>query len=111
METDEQGDTGIGGLVNWDGIENVVNRRIPDERWTHYFGGNSQCEIPTSYHQLDFILLSRSIAEKGNEEPEIIRMGLARAADRYTGPRFEGVGQETPVASDHCPVVIKINIE
>ncbi|MGH9927413.1 MAG: hypothetical protein ACRD5B_18755 [Nitrososphaeraceae archaeon] len=31
-------------------------------------------------------------------------------ADRYTGPRFDGIGQEMPSASDHCPVVIEIEV-
>jgi endonuclease/exonuclease/phosphatase family metal-dependent hydrolase len=93
LETDQQAETGIGDLVNWNFVENVVNRKTEDERWTHYFGGNSQ-----------------SITENTDEEPEIIRNGLAKAADQYTGPRFEGVGQESPAASDHCPVVIKINL-
>jgi endonuclease/exonuclease/phosphatase family metal-dependent hydrolase len=110
LETDQQAETGIGDLVNWNFVENVVNRKIQDERWTHYFGGNSQCGIPPSYRQLDYILLSKSITENTDEEPQIIRNGLAKAADRYTGPRFEGVGQETPAASDHCPVVIKIRL-
>jgi predicted extracellular nuclease len=110
LETDEQGETGISDLVSWNVVENVVNRKIPDERWTHYFAGNSQCGIPPSYRQLDYILISKSVAEKNNEEPEIIRMGLAGAADRYSGPRFEEVGQKKPVASDHCPVVQKINL-
>jgi predicted extracellular nuclease len=110
LETDQQGETGIGDLVNWNFVENVVDRKMADERWTHFFEGNSQCGIPPSYRQLDYILLSKSIAENNNEEPEIIRNGLAKAADRYTGPRFEEVGQEKPAASDHCPVVMKINI-
>jgi predicted extracellular nuclease len=110
LETDQQAETGIGDLVNWNFVENVVNRKTEDERWTHYFGGNSQCGIPPSYRQLDYILLSKSIAENNDEEPGIIRNGLAKAADQYTGPRFEGIGQETPAASDHCPVVIKINL-
>ena len=110
LETDQQAETGIGDLVNWNFVENVVSRKIEDERWTHYFGGNSQCGILPSYRQLDYILLSKTIAENSDEEPDIIRNGLAKAADRYTGPRFDGVGQETPAASDHCPVVIKINL-
>lgn len=110
LETDQQGETGISDLVNWNFVENIVDRKVADQRWTHFFEGNSQCGIPPSYRQLDYILLSKSIAENNNEAPEIIRDGLAKAPNRYTGPRFDGVGQEKPAAFDHCPVVIRINI-
>lgn len=40
--------------------------------------------------------------------PEVIRNGQPLRATRYTGPRFPGVGQDNPKASDHCPVVFEI---
>jgi hypothetical protein len=42
--------------------------------------------------------------------PEIVRKGLTKLADRYTGPRFPEVGTVKPVASDHCPVVIDLTL-
>jgi endonuclease/exonuclease/phosphatase family metal-dependent hydrolase len=110
LETDQQGETGIKSLVNWAKVENVVNRKTPAERWTHYYNGNSQCGHPPSYKQLDYILLSKSLAENTEDEPEIIRKGLAKMADRYSGPWFDGIGQKKPKASDHCPVVMNIKI-
>jgi endonuclease/exonuclease/phosphatase family metal-dependent hydrolase len=110
LETDQQGETGINDLVNWTKVENVINRKSPDERWTHFYDGNPQCGHPPSFKQLDYILLSKTLAENTDDEPEIIRNGLPKIADRYSGPWFEGVGQKKPKASDHCPVVMEIKI-
>jgi predicted extracellular nuclease len=110
LESDSQGETGIANLVNWAKVENVVNRKSPEERWTHYFAGNTSCGLARSFRQLDYILLSKALADNTDAEPEIIRKGLAKVADKYSGPRFEGVGLKKPKASDHCPVVIDIKI-
>ena len=87
-----------------------MNRKPLDERWTHYFAGNTSCGLPRSFRQLDYILLSKALAENSNAEPEIIRKGLPKAADKYMGPRFEGIGLKQPKASDHCPIVMDIKI-
>jgi predicted extracellular nuclease len=111
METDSQGETGIKDIVNWNKVENVVKRLAPQDQWTHYYKGNSQCGHPKTYKQLDYILLSKSLAKTNSSSvPKIIRNGLPLSADEYAGPRFEGVGKTKPKASDHCPVVIEINI-
>jgi predicted extracellular nuclease len=111
METDSQGETGINDIVNWNKVENVVKRLTPQDQWTHYYKGNSQCGHPKTYKQLDYILLSKSLADANmSSVPKIIRKGLPLSADAYTGPRFEGVGKTKPKASDHCPVVIEIDI-
>ena len=108
LETDAQGSTGISELVRWQQVENVVGRLPRDDRWTHYFPGDR--ELLEGYHQLDYILLSRSLAARTAAKPEIVRMGLPTGAKRYTGPRFDGVGQVFPKASDHCPVVLTIEL-
>jgi predicted extracellular nuclease len=111
LESDGQGDTSIGELANWDKVENVLLRKEPEERWTHFYNGNPDCNHPKTYKQLDYILLSKTLAEANSSvDPEIIRNGLARNADRYTGPRFDGVGQDMPSASDHCPMVIEVEV-
>lgn len=111
LETDSQGETAIDKITNWNMVENVVKRRPSDDQWTHYYEGNTKCGFPKTYKQLDYILLSKTLADSNPSSiPKIIRKGLPLEADTYTGPRFEGVGKKKPKASDHCPVVIEINI-
>jgi hypothetical protein len=33
-----------------------------------------------------------------------------KQATLYAGPRFLEVGEKTPVASDHCPVVLDLTL-
>lgn len=37
-----------------------------------------------------------------------MRKGLPYRAEDYGGPRFDGVGENEPKASDHCPVFVDI---
>jgi endonuclease/exonuclease/phosphatase family metal-dependent hydrolase len=109
LQTDEAGSTGISELVQWDELENVVERLPKEDRWTHYFRERAAPK-KDSYKQLDYLLLSKLLAGKTAGPPEIARKGLTRAADRYTGPRFPEVGDPKPVASDHCPVVLDVTL-
>ena len=110
LDTDPQGQTGISDLVRWRQVENVVGRLGSDDRWTHYYPGDPDRELLEGYHQIDYVLVSRSLAERSPAKPEIVRMGLPTGATRYTGPRFRGVGQVKPKASDHCPVVFELEL-
>lgn len=111
-ETDSQGTSGILELVDWDQVENVVERLPVDEQWTHYFKGRrGTTPVPEGYHQLDYLLLSRSLARKNRETaPLIFREGLPTRAARYSGRRFNGIGKDKPKASDHCPVAFDLTI-
>ncbi len=92
-------------LVGQPWCVNVIQRLPASERWTHYYKGQNQ------YKQLDYILLSKSLADANpNAMPEIERRGLPKRAALYTGPRFPGVGKDEPKASDHCPMAIEINV-
>ncbi len=97
---------GLQPLLEQPWLENVVATRIPDgNNWTHWF------EKEKSVSQLDYLLLSKRIADGNpNAVPVIVRKGLALKATQYTGPRFPGVGNIRPAASDHCPVAITINV-
>jgi endonuclease/exonuclease/phosphatase family metal-dependent hydrolase len=103
METDDQGEPAVGELVEWDQVENVVERRPDDDQWTHYYDDRNE------YKQLDYLLLSKSLAEANPGAPEIMRKGMPLRATGYTGERFKGVGLHNPKASDHCPVVMTLN--
>jgi endonuclease/exonuclease/phosphatase family metal-dependent hydrolase len=104
-EADEEGSSGIAALLDWDQAENVVERLSEDERWTHFWPKRK------TYRQLDYVLLSRSLAEANPSAPEIMRKGTPLRAERYTGERFAGIGSDRPKASDHCPVVVELALE
>jgi endonuclease/exonuclease/phosphatase family metal-dependent hydrolase len=104
LQTDDQGQSGIKELVEWDQVENVIARLPAEEQWTHFFSKRKD------YKQLDYMLLSKSLAKANPGEPEIMRKGCPKRAIKYTGERFEGVGEDDPKASDHCPVVMEIKL-
>jgi hypothetical protein len=79
--------------------------RLPaDDRWTHFYARKKE------YKQLDYLLLSKSLADANPGPPEIMRKGTPLRADRYQGERFAGIGLDNHKASDHYPVVIEINV-
>jgi endonuclease/exonuclease/phosphatase family metal-dependent hydrolase len=103
-----QGTTsGITDLVTWSEVENVVDRLPVAERFTHFFERPPAGE--PRVQQLDYILLSRSLAASTNAVPVIERRGLTTKATEVTGPRFPGVTAKSE-ASDHCPVAIDIDL-
>lgn len=103
-----QGTTsGITDLVIWSEVENVVDRLPVAERWTHFFDGASAGE--PRVRQLDYILLSSSLAAGTTSAPIIERRGLSTKATEAGSSRFPGVTAKS-AASDHCPVAIDINL-
>lgn len=103
-QQDEQGDSALTELLQWDQVDNIVERLAEDERWTHFWAGGG------TYHQLDYLLLSRSLAGANPGPPEIFRKGLALRAERYAGERYPGIGRDRPKASDHCPLTIALDL-
>lgn len=90
---------------------NVAERRPEMDRWTLY-----HTRGPEERHlcQLDYILLSRALAEEnGAAVPDIIRAGQPyrtlfppeQAVERY--PR---IGWDRPKSSDHCPIAITLDL-
>lgn len=77
----------------------------PRERWTTYFPRDDV------YSQLDHILLSPALWQKNQgRRPTIIRGGLPHRAARYAGPRYPRIGFDRPKASDHCPLVMEVEV-
>lgn len=99
-----EGDTALTSLIQHPGLENVVKRMDQEDRWTHFYSGKKE------YRQLDFILLSKSLAQMNPKPPGIMRKGLPYRAKKYNGPRFPNVGEDAPKASDHAPVFIDIDL-
>jgi predicted extracellular nuclease len=104
METDAEGSPAIDAIVNWNQVENVAARRPQDDQWSHYFDDRNK------YSQLDYLLPSTALAGASAAVPEILRMGLPKRATRYTGPRFDNIGEDNPKASDHCPVIWELEL-
>jgi predicted extracellular nuclease len=103
METDRYGQPGIEDIVNWGQVENVVERLPIEQRWTHYY------KRQKAYRQLDYILTSNVLSAKV-KTVEIERGGVPRRAAKYAGPRYRGVGEDYPKASDHCPLMVEIKL-
>jgi endonuclease/exonuclease/phosphatase family metal-dependent hydrolase len=103
---------------------NPVDSLPEHERWTHYHRAWSVEEerIMEEHVQLDYLLVSPALKERVRDV-SIIRRGLPyrvpldpRDTDRSIptlaskGDRYPRVGWDRPKASDHCPVVIEIDL-
>lgn len=102
----EDGDgttTALQELASHPHLVNANEALAPEKRWTHYFNGGNE------YRQLDFLWVGKALYERaGRPAPVIVRDGLPWRAERYDGHRFDGVGQDRPKASDHCPVTLSL---
>ena len=106
-ETDGVADAGHGlaplldsGLV----VDAVKRIADPRDRWTHFYPPERL------YNQLDYLLLSPALAARNPGPPRIIRSGMPYRAERSAAPRFPRIGWDRPKASDHCPVVMDLEI-
>jgi endonuclease/exonuclease/phosphatase family metal-dependent hydrolase len=99
------GQTSISALLDHPELENVVRRLPTPEQWTHYWSGGNE------YHQIDFLLLSRHLAQtNASVMPQIYRAGLPFRASRFAGERLDMVGEDNPKASDHCPLFMDLRL-
>ena len=100
-EPDQGTTSGIRDLVAWSQLENVLDRLPVADRWTHFRAATR------AYRQLDYVLLSRSLAAATRAKPIVERRGLSTKATQAPGARFPGVTALT-AASDHCPLAITV---
>ena len=103
---------------------NPVSDLPPHERWTHFHRAwvEEEQRIREEHVQLDYLLLSPALAERG-AKVDIIRRGLPyrtpldpRDPDRsiaklaLTGDRYPRVGWDRPTASGHCLLAVEIDL-
>jgi len=96
--------TALGSLLNHKALVNVVQRLPANDRWTHHYAQGGR------YQQLDYLLLSKALADANPHPPEIMRKGMAYRVARYERQRFEEVGENHPKASDHAPVWMEVEL-
>lgn len=109
IEQGKEDESGIKPLLTDNNLVNVVDRLPASERWTHYYKGDK------TYHQLDYILLSKSLAdvvprtkpviERRGQPPRVNQRGKPVRVSKF----FPGVTNKKK-ASDHCPVAMKIKL-
>ncbi|MDM9644553.1 endonuclease/exonuclease/phosphatase family protein [Rhizobium sp. S163] len=91
--------------------ENVVRRRDPLDRWTLYHARGPEEQWLC---QLDYIWLSPALAKTNTGRlPEIIRNGQPFRTVFPPGQeveRYPRTGWDRPKASDHCPVVMELDL-
>lgn len=109
VEPGHENESGIRNLLELDQMENVVERLPAEDRWTHYYNGDK------TYHQLDYILVSKSLAIKNpNSIPIIERRGQPLRVNQKNKPpvvkKFFKDIKGKAKASDHCPVAITLEI-
>ena len=103
IEHGQENRSSLPELVQWDQVENVIERMPENERWTHFYSRKRE------YRQLDYILVANDLRQSVTAV-EIERRGMPLRATQYTGSRFRNVGQDNPKASDHCPILVELNI-
>jgi endonuclease/exonuclease/phosphatase family metal-dependent hydrolase len=109
LEEGKEKESGLRALLQSDQMENVVLRLPPEERWTHYYAKEK------SYHQLDYILLSKALAAKNPDAlPVIERRGQPLRVNQPGQPpkvrKFFPEVKGKLKASDHCPVAITLRV-
>ncbi|MBB3655480.1 putative extracellular nuclease [Rhizobium sp. BK650] len=91
--------------------ENVVRRREPLDRWTLYHARGPEEQWLC---QLDYLWLSPALAAtNATRIPEIIRHGQPYRTIFPPGQeveRYPRTGWDRPKASDHCPVVMTLDL-
>jgi endonuclease/exonuclease/phosphatase family metal-dependent hydrolase len=98
------GRTALGSLLEHPGLFSVGERLREDERWTHYDPGRNE------HKQLDYLLLSKSLAASNPGVPGVFREGIPYRAEKYAGERIPWVGEDNPKASDHAPVYMDVEL-
>jgi endonuclease/exonuclease/phosphatase family metal-dependent hydrolase len=105
---------------------NPLSKLPAHERWTSFFRRAAERDRAgeEQHVQLDYILLSPALAAANPDaRPELIRRGLPYHVpldpahpDRSIGylatrgDRYPRVGWDRPKASDHCPLVVELDI-
>lgn len=103
-ELDPDDESGLDPLLDNGFAVNLMERRATNDQWTHYYSGENHKT------QLDYLLASPALANANPGKPDIIRFGQPYRVPNLKDQRYPRIGWDRPKASDHCPVVIELEI-
>lgn len=100
------GPNGLAPLLEHGFAVNLLSRQADFlQRWSHHHVDDG------TFAQLDYILASPGLAERNPAiVPKLVRGGLPHRVPALAGERFPRVGWDRPKASDHCPMVVEIEV-
>ncbi|WP_169054165.1 endonuclease/exonuclease/phosphatase family protein [Nitratireductor sp. XY-223] len=97
--------TALGALLDHNGLVDPMARLPESDRWTHYWARKGR------YRQLDYMLMSGVLDDNsGNPVPDRVLNGLPWRAEEVEVERFDDVGEDSPKASDHVPVILEVDV-
>lgn len=96
-------DASLDPLAKSSTFVNPVKTLAAADRWTHFFASRK------SVSQLDYLLLDKGLADSVRGV-EILRGGLSPKCKQFTGPRLGTIAQDRLEASDHCPLVVELDV-
>jgi endonuclease/exonuclease/phosphatase family metal-dependent hydrolase len=73
------------------------------DRWTHFY------DADRSVSRLDYLWLPTSLAS-AITKTEVVRGGLSPRCTQFTGRRLGTIAKDRLEASDHCPVVVTLEV-
>ncbi len=105
IELDEAEPSGLDPLLADGFCVNLAERRPVTDQWTHYYAPDRHKT------QLDYLLASPVLAGDIQAAPDILRAGQPfRVPNTKQLERHPRIGWDRPKASDHCPVVIELDV-
>ena len=97
--------SGVDPLLDNDFGFNTLEMLPEKERWTHFYADKR------TKTQLDYIIVSPALKDKIEGAPRIVRSGQPyRTPNTENIPRYPRIGHDRPKASDHCPVVVTLDL-
>ena len=82
----------------------VVDRLPESDQWRLFWNSGDK------YSQLDYLMLSKTLAEANPGLPGIMHKGLPRRANRYASSQFSVVAQSAPKASDYAVLFMDMEL-
>ena len=95
--------------VHGESIDSKSTNRNTHQKNEQATGKNVTMRGLTPFALAPFALVSKSLKSTVTAV-EIERRGMPKRATEITETRFPGVGQSNPKSSDHCPLLVELDL-